>query len=47
MKDYLNEIDSRFPVRSSKEQKDAFIEYVFGETGASGYFTSEEHNGVL
>ena len=46
MKDYLHEIDSRFPVRISKEQKDAFIEYVFEETGASGWFTSEEHNGV-
>ena len=47
MKDYLNEIDSRFPVRNSKEQKAAFIEYVFEETGSCGYFTSEEHNGVL
>ncbi len=47
MKDYLNEIDSRFPVRSSKEEKDAFIEYVFEETGTSGWFTSEEHNGVV
>ena len=47
MKDWLNEIDSRFPVRHSREQKDAFIEYVFAETGALGYFTSEEHNGSV
>ena len=47
MKDYLNEVDTRFPVRNSREQKDAFIQYVFEETGRLGYFTSEEHNGVL
>ncbi len=47
MKDYLNEIDTRFPVRNTKPQKDEFIGYVFGEAGKSGYFASEEHNGVL
>ena len=47
MKDYLGEIDTRFPVRNSPEQKEAFREYVFEETGKCGYFTSEEHNGVL
>ena len=45
MKDYLNEIDTRFPVRNSKSQKEAFRDYVFEETGALGFFSSEELNG--
>ena len=46
MKDYLSEIDGRFPVRNSAEQKAAFREYALAEarTGAvpareEGYFS--------
>lgn len=36
MKDYLSEIDERFPVRISAAQKSAFREYALSEANASG-----------
>ena len=45
MKDWLNEIDNRFPVRNSDEQKEAFRDYVLQETGSLGYFASVEMQG--
>ncbi|MBR7041673.1 MAG: M28 family peptidase [Clostridia bacterium] len=36
MKDYLNDIDSRFPIRNSEAQKQAFREYALGEAKLSG-----------
>lgn len=47
MKDWLNEIDSRFPVRNSGEQKEAFREYVLEETGKLCYFASVEMQGCM
>ena len=47
MKDYLNEIDSRFPVRNSEAQKEAFRDYVLEETGKYGYFASVEMQGCM
>ena len=37
MKDYLNEIDSQFPLRQSREDKAAFQAYAVQEAAASGY----------
>lgn len=45
MKDFLNEIDSRFPVRSSEAQKEPFRDYVLEETGKFHYFASVEMQG--
>ena len=45
MKDWLNEIDNRFPVRNSDAQKEAFRDYVLQETGSIGYFASVEMQG--
>ena len=46
MKDYLNEIDSRFPVRNSELQKEAFRNYALQEAYASGYSASAEALGT-
>ena len=45
MKDYLNEIDSRFPVRNSGPQKEAFRDYAVREAGAFGYSARVETQG--
>ena len=37
MKDYLNEIDQRWPVRNTKEQKESFRAYLAEEIPQSGY----------
>lgn len=37
MKDYLNEIDSRFPMRCTPEQKEAFRAYAVTEAQAAGW----------
>ena len=52
MKDYLNDIDSRFPVRNSEAQKEAFREYAISEAQAAGWtaVTMQEsggHNNVV
>ena len=52
MKDYLNDIDSRFPVRNSEAQKEAFREYAISEAQAAGWTagTVQEtggHNNVV
>ena len=47
MKDFLNEIDSRFPVRNSREQKESFCDYVLEETGKLSYFSSVEMQGCM
>ena len=46
MKDYLNEIDSRFPVRNSEPQKEAFRNYAVQEARAFGYSASTETLGT-
>ena len=46
MKDYLNEIDSRFPVRNSEQQKEAFRNYAVQEAAALGYSVSAEAMGT-
>ena len=45
MKDYLNEIDTRFPVRNSEPQKESFREYVRGEAERLGYPCTVETQG--
>ena len=45
MKDFLNEIDSRFPVRNNEAQKESFCDYVLEETGKTGYSASVETQG--
>ena len=52
MKDYLNDIDSRFPVRNSEAQKEAFREYAISEAQAAGWTAgtvqeSGGHNNVV
>ena len=47
MKDFLNEIDSRFPVRNSRKQKESFCDYVLEETGKFSYFSSVEMQGCM
>ena len=37
MKDYLNDINGRFPIRNSREQKKAFRAYAISEAQAAGY----------
>ena len=37
MKDYLNDINVRFPIRNSWEQKKAFRAYAISEAQAAGY----------
>ena len=46
MKDFLNEIDSRFPIRNSGPQKDAFRDYVAGEADTLGYSVRVETQGA-
>ncbi len=43
MKDYLNDIDSRFPVRNSEAQKEAFREYAISEAQAAGWTAGTVH----
>ena len=44
MKDYLSEIDGRFPVRNSAEQKAAFREYALAEARTGAVPAREEEN---
>ncbi len=37
MKDYLNDINGRFPIRNSREQKKAFRAYAISEAQVAGY----------
>ena len=46
MKDYLDEICARFPVRNSNPQKESFRGYVLDEAGKLGYASSVETQGV-
>ena len=45
MKDWLNEVDRRFPVRNSKAQKEAFRHYVLEEAEKLGLSASVETQG--
>ena len=47
MRDWLNEVDTCFPVRSSESQKEAFREYVLREAGKLGFFASVEMQGCM
>ena len=52
MKDYLNDIDSRFPVRNSEAQKEAFRGYAVSEAQSAGWTAgtvqeSGGHNNVV
>lgn len=52
MKDYLNDIDSRFPIRNSEAQKEAFRDYAISEAKAAGWSAgtvqeSGGHNNVV
>ncbi len=51
MKDYLDEIDSRFPVRNMNAQKEAFREYVSNEASSFGYTVqtvqNDTHNNIV
>ena len=52
MKDYLNDIDSRFPIRNSEAQKEAFRGYAVSEAQAAGWTAgtvqeSGGHNNVV
>ena len=44
MKDYLSEIDERYPVRNSTEQKENFRSYALSEAGAAGLSARAEEN---
>ena len=44
MKDYLNEIDQRYPMRNSAEQKAAFREYSLAEARTGAVSAREEEN---
>lgn len=43
--DYLQEIDSRFPIRKSRAQKDAFLAWARGQAAALGYSAKVEELG--
>ena len=44
MKDYLSEIDGRFPVRNSAEQKASFRAYALAEAQTGAVSAREEEN---
>ncbi|MCR5611041.1 MAG: Zn-dependent exopeptidase M28 [Clostridiales bacterium] len=44
MKDYLSEIDERFPIRNSKEQKEAFRKWASAEAAKAGVEVWTEDN---
>ncbi|MBQ8302994.1 MAG: M28 family peptidase [Clostridia bacterium] len=50
MKDYLNEIDDRFPIRKSDKEKSDFFDYVVGELGAGRVrkeTLEKKHNNII
>ena len=50
MKDYLNEINSQFPIRRRAEEKAKFLEYVKGELGEERVILETlegKHNNII